>query len=69
MSNTVSDQRIRNALTKLAPSLKDHDAVLRGYTQRVRNTMDSDTELGFESAMAALASDILNLEAQFKAAK
>lgn len=69
MSNTVSNQKIRNAITRLAPSIKDHDAVLRGYVTRVRASMSADTEAAFEYAMAGLAGEILGLETQFKAAR
>ena len=68
MSNTVSNQKIRNAITRLAPSIKDHDAVLRGYVTRVRASMSADTEAAFEYAMAGLAGEILGLETQLKAA-
>ncbi len=70
MSNTaeISDQKIRNALKKLAPSLNDHDVVMAGWVNLVRGRMANE-QISFETAMALVSGQVLNLEAQFKAAR
>lgn len=74
MSNesSVSDATIRNAIVKLAPSLKDHPLVLKGIVTQVRERVTKTPGGGLravEIALSDVAPRLLDLEAKFRAAK
>lgn len=73
MSNIVSDQKIRNAVRKLAPRVAEHDTLLRGVIARIRtqgllfqNGGLDLTEEGLEQGLLAISSELLGIELQLK---